>query len=197
VSVTTIVLICAGTVAACMVGCWLVLRHVFAAQRRELRELQLWKHRLDYADAGDIGHLGGEAYATRGLPAGAAAAQPSTALPVVQGDPDKLCRTCKHFDLEEGQALAQIHGPFMMAAQFVPPSEMGAVATPEGEIPSRDIPAKATWDQFGFCRHRSDGEVREGVWGPTDATRRARMKGDDGEEGSFLDDDDGIDCYVA
>jgi len=111
-------------------------------------------------------------------------------LPVVVGDPDKLCRTCAHFDLEDGQAMAAAHGPFMMAAAHIPPAEMGAVATPEGEVEARDIPPKAKWQEFGLCAHRS-----EGLWGNTDAKRRARMQDDDGVVGGFLED--GIDCYVA
>ena len=126
----------------------------------------------------------------RPLPQGMQSASPSSALPVVAGDPDKLCRTCRHFDLEEGQALASAHGPFAVAAQFVPPAEMGAVSTPEGEIPARDIPAKAKWQQFGLCHLRG-----EGLWGPTDAARRLRMQDDEGVVGAFLEG--GVDCYEA
>ena len=118
-------------------------------------------------------------------------------LPMVPAgdlDPGRLCRTCEHFDLEEGQALAAQHTPFMMAAQHVSPLEMGAVATPDGEIEARDIPAKAQWRQFGLCGPRG-----EGIWGGTDGARRERMQGDDGVEGTFLAVIDGgrPDCYRA
>lgn len=120
--------------------------------------------------------------------------QPTVTLPVVretevlQPDAAKKCSTCVHFDLADGQAAMRAHGPFAVAAQFVPPYEMGAQATPEGEIIARDIPMKSAWEEYGHC-----GKRMEGIWGPTTAERRTTMQGDDGVEGTFLED--GVDCY--
>jgi len=117
-------------------------------------------------------------------------------LPVVE-DPDKLCRTCEHFDLQEGQALASHHGPFMQAAAHIPPVQMGAKVSEEGEMEARNIPAAARWSEFGYCAHRD-----EGLWGKTDADRRQTMT-DTGEPGGepFLEVDvtdrlqQLVDCY--
>lgn len=105
--------------------------------------------------------------------------------------PDLLCEECRHFDYEEGQGLMRAAAPFHRASQFVPMFEMGATATPEGEILARDVPASAAWIDSGLCRKR-----KELLWGKTDADRRARMKGGDdgsGEPGSFLES--GEDCF--
>lgn len=126
---------------------------------------------------------------------GAARALPVVTEPAEEAmpepDPLQRCQNCAHFDYEEGQALMQQAGPFWVAKEFVPMIEMGAVATPEGEIPARDIPASAQWGDSGLCQKR-----HEVLWGGTDAERRHRMQGGadgKGAPGTFLED--GVDCW--
>ena len=45
------------------------------------------------------------------------------------------CGNCKHWDLEEGQAVMASQPHFMMAARVVPPAEMGRRATNIGKKP--------------------------------------------------------------
>ena len=80
-------------------------------------------------------------------------------------EPAKLCRNCKHFDLEEGQAVLRKseHGAFMHAAALLKPAEMGlkVLHDDNGEmliddagVPIREkpsLPMKTGWDQAGAC----------------------------------------------
>jgi hypothetical protein len=67
----------------------------------------------------------------------------------------RRCSTCKHFDLEEGQAAMRAHPVFMQAAAVLPPSKMGVVVTYDADgtrhEKDHDVPATARWPQFGSC----------------------------------------------
>jgi hypothetical protein len=65
------------------------------------------------------------------------------------------CSTCKHFDLQEGQAAMRAHPVFMQAAAVLPPSKMGTVVTYDDDGNRHEsgppIAQASRWDQFGAC----------------------------------------------
>jgi hypothetical protein len=70
--------------------------------------------------------------------------------------PPKRCSTCKHFDLQEGQAAMQAHPVFMQAAGVLSPSKMGTVVTYDEDGTRHEsgpagVPMLAKWNQFGAC----------------------------------------------
>lgn len=99
--------------------------------------------------------------------------------PFVQSPtPERTCETCKHFDLEEGQAMRRGHHAFNEVSRWVPPASMASAANDQIDYndPLR-IPQKASWDAFGACMKR-----KEHVWGPWSPEKRRLtiLVGDDG-----------------
>lgn len=76
--------------------------------------------------------------------------------------PAQSCETCKHFDLEEGQAVLQRTNPvFANVMAAVSPQAMGRAQFDENGDPieAGTVPAKARWEQFGAC-----GELNRIIW---------------------------------
>ncbi len=63
---------------------------------------------------------------------------PRVLAPPAAPDVPPACRACKHFDLEEGQAVLRNHPHFLQAAQYVSPAEMGRVAKAGPPVPCKD-----------------------------------------------------------
>jgi hypothetical protein len=79
----------------------------------------------------------------------------------------KVCRTCKLWDHESGQAAMAQHGDFMAAAAVLAPSQMATrvryESNPDGTLKENpdgslvrhedrpNIAMKAKWSEFGLC----------------------------------------------
>lgn len=69
---------------------------------------------------------------------------------------EPTCGNCKHWDLEEGQAVIRAHPHFMQAARYVAPAEMGRVARPGPTVPCRDCGGQG---KLGTMRYRDGVEI--------------------------------------
>jgi hypothetical protein len=81
---------------------------------------------------------------------------PAPALPRV--DAERTCATCRHFDLEAGQALMrQQHVFAAMVAPFVSPSEYHEVVDKNDEVQKTNVSPKCAWNRFGMCTKHNEG----------------------------------------
>lgn len=85
-----------------------------------------------------------------------ATSAPTAALPKV--DREKTCATCRHFDLEAGQALLRQQQVFAsMVAPFIPPAEYHEKVDENGEIHRSIVSPKCAWNRFGMCAKHNEG----------------------------------------
>lgn len=106
----------------------------------------------------------------------------SSPLPAYVVDPTypKPCSDCRHFDLEEGQAMKRAHHAFDEVSRWIPPADMNKG---NRELDYNDplrVPQKAQWSEYGAC-----GKRQEQVWGPWSAEKRRLtiLRNEDGTEG--------------
>ena len=90
------------------------------------------------------------------------------------------CRTCRHFDLAEGQAVIEHTSPvFAQVSRILTPYEMAK----EKESVAR----KASWTDFGFCHHH-----KTTLYGLQTPEQRFRLPNDPTKEPLAVD----LDCHA-
>lgn len=101
--------------------------------------------------------------------------------PAYLSDPSysRPCSDCRHFDLEEGQAMRRTHHAFDEVSRYIPPAEMNPTNHKLDYNDPLRIPQKSQWSEYGAC-----GKRHEHVWGPWSAEKRRLtvLKNEDGTE---------------